>query len=847
MITLIRKKQKTCHNKNHRVSYVVSGIAEITGAKFLQHGEDVLIENLLTDSRKLLFPKNSLFFSLPGSARKGNTFIKTLYDKEVRNFIVDDSFPPEEAGRYPDTNFLLVHDVLFALQKLAAYHRHQYRYPVIGITGSNGKTIVKEWLNQLLGEEHNIVRSPKSYNSQVGVPLSVWRMHESNTLGIFESGISKPGEMKNLQKIIDPDIGIITFMGAAHAEGFVSKEQKIREKLQLFLNSNLLVYCNDDEQLANEVSIFRAEKNGIPETFTWGSNEQAHLQVIRRKKNNDSASILCVFKKESFEFSIPFTDDASINNAITCCSVLLAMGIPIAVISEKMQRLRAVEMRMELKQGINNCSVINDGYSADLNSLSISLDFLEQQKQHTRRTVILSDFLQSGKDTDILYQDISTALKGKHIQRFIGIGPEISAHAASFSSLDEKHFYHSTEDFLRDINQLHFENETILIKGARIFRFEKISNALARKSHDTFLEVNLNAIRHNLAVYRQLLRPGVKIMAMVKAFSYGSGSYEVANLLQHTGIDYLAVAYTDEGVDLRRAGISLPIMVMNAETSGFDNLNKYKLEPEIFSFNLLSAFKEYLLQNETTDYPVHLKIDTGMHRLGFVHDETTALCNILKDQNAMKIVSVFSHLAGSDSADHDGFTKQQVSNFNFAADEIEQALNYSFFRHMANSSSIYRHPEFQMDMVRLGIGLYGIDTTGELQYRLQPVTALKTTVSQIKKVKKGESIGYSRKGIALRDSEIATVRIGYADGYPRLLSNGKGKMIINGNAVPVIGNICMDMTMLDVTGTDAEEGDTVIVFGEELPVTELALQAETIPYEILTNISQRVKRVYFEE
>ena len=829
------------------MSYHVSKIAEITGANFLQRGEDVLIENLLTDSRKLLFPENSMFFSLPGSGRKGNTFIKTLYEKGVRNFIIDESFQKEAITGFTGANFLQVPDVLRALQSLAAYRRHQYNYPVIGITGSNGKTIVKEWLNQLLGEEYNIVRSPKSYNSQVGVPLSVWRMHESNTLGIFESGISKPGEMEYLQKIIDPEIGIISFIGAAHAEGFESKEQKIKEKLRLFINSRLLIYCIDDELLCAEVTDFKTHRIKELQTFTWGSKASADLTVLRREKGDNSAKISCSYKNVSFEFSIPFTDDASVNNAITCCCVLLNFGLPPEFIAEKMHRLRPVEMRMELKQGINNCSVINDGYSADMNSLSISLDFLEQQKQHERRTVILSDFLQSGKDTETLYKDISAALKGKGIQRFIGIGPEISAHGSSFSSFGEKYFYDSTDAFLRDLNQLHFENETILIKGARVFRFEKITNALARKSHETFLEVNLNALRHNLAAYRQMLRPGVKIMAMVKAFSYGSGSFEVANLLQHTGIDYLAVAYTDEGADLRRAGITLPLMVMSAENSGFENIIKYKLEPEIFSFTLLETFKEFLQQKNTEQYPVHIKIDTGMHRLGFVQNETEALCKILKEQSCMKIVSVFSHLAGSDSADHDGFTNQQVKNFNEAADKIEEALGYSFLRHVANSSAIYRHPKFQMDMVRLGLGLYGIDITGGMQHRLQPVATLKTTVSQIKEVKKGESIGYSRMGIAQQDSRIATVRIGYADGYPRLLSNGKGKMIINGNPVPVIGNICMDMTMLDVTGTDAEEGDTVIVFGEELNVTELAGLAGTIPYEILTNISQRVKRIYFEE
>lgn len=829
------------------MSYSILKIAAIINAKVLQQGEDAVIENLLTDSRKLLFPTNSLFFALPGSGRNGNAFIKTLYEKGVRNFVADESFAPDEILNFSNAGFLQVNDVLAALQSLAAFHRHQFLFPVIGITGSNGKTIVKEWLNQLLGEEHNIVRSPKSYNSQAGVPLSVWRINESNTLGIFESGISQPGEMEKLQKIIDPEIGIVSFIGAAHAEGFENTTQKIREKLKLFVNSKQLIYCNDNELLRTEVDAFSKQQNKNLQVFSWGHYKGADLIVNRIVKKEGVTDIFCSLVNEDFKFSIPFTDDASVSNALTCCCLLLYLKIKREDIVSKMLHLRPVEMRMELKQGINNCSVINDGYSADIDSLSISLDFLEQQKQHERRTVILSDFLQSGKDLNVLYAGIAAAVAGKNISRFIGIGPEISANSPAFESFKEKHFFPSTEAFLQEMSSFHFENETILLKGARIFRFEKINNVLSQKSHETLLEINLNALRHNTRVYKDLLKPGVKIMAMVKAFSYGSGSFEIANTLSHSGVDYLAVAYADEGATLRKTGITLPIMVMNPEASGYENIIKYNLEPVIFSFKMLNEFNEFLQQKKTDAYPVHIKIDTGMNRLGFAEEEISVLCKTLQSLRSVKIISVFSHLAGSDSAEHDDFTFQQVSGFNAAADQIENALGYSFIKHIANSSAIYRHPQLQMGMVRLGIGLYGIDSAKEMQHRLLPVTALKTTISQIKNIQKGESIGYSREGIASVDSRIATVRIGYADGYPRILSKGKGKMLINGNPVPVIGNICMDMTMLDVTGIDAAEGDTVTVFGEEPSVNDVADWADTIPYEILTNISQRVKRVYFEE
>ena len=672
-------------------------------------------------------------------------------------------------------------------------------------------------------------------------------MNEGHSLGIFESGISQPNEMYLLQKMIDPEIGIITFIGNAHAEGFTSLQQKIQEKLKLFTNSKMLIYCTDDELVSAEIKHFIKNSNDQLQVFEWSKKKPATLFVKEIIKKQHNTSITCKFNQKQFIFSIPFTDEAAINNSITCCCIMMYLKISVENIIQKMNGLRVVEMRLELKQGINNCSIINDSYSADVQSLGIALDFLAQQNQHEKRTVILSDVLQTGKEATELYNKISKLLSQKNIHQLIGIGKEISIHANLFTSIPSLNFYETTEAFLANISTHHFHNEIILLKGARIFHFEKISNALEQKFHETKMEVNLNALRHNLNVYKSMLQPSVKMMAMVKAFSYGSGSFEIANVLQHAGVNYLAVAYTDEGVDLRNAGITLPIMVMNCEPSGFENMVKYKLEPELYSFKILNAFISFLTEKKIAQYPVHIKIDTGMHRLGFEENDIEILGNILKENSSLKVTAVFSHLAGSDAADHDDFTKQQTALFLKAADKIEHIIGYTFIKHISNSSAIYRHPHLQMNMVRLGIGLYGIDAKTEVQQRLQNVSTLKTTISQIKHLKKGETIGYSRKGLATKDMRTATVRIGYADGYPRILSNGKGKMMINGNPAAVIGNICMDMTMLDVTDIEANEGDEVIVFGEELNVSTIAKWADTISYEILTNISERVKRIYFEE
>jgi Alr-MurF fusion protein len=829
------------------MKYSITKIATILQAKILLQSDDVLIENLITDSRKLLLPQSTLFFAMAGQGRNGNSFIQSLYEKDVTNFVVEKSFTETEIKKYPKANFIIVENALAALQNLVAYHREQFNIQIIGITGSNGKTIVKEWLHQLLSNDYNIVRSPKSYNSQVGVPLSVWRLQEANTLGIFEAGISLPNEMQHLQKIIQPTIGLVTFIGSAHDQGFDSMQQKIQEKLKLFIASKQLIFCADEIILSEEIIKFKKEKNNGLALFTWSKKNDANLFVKSIDKKENSTTINCTYQNNNFSFSIPFTDDASIHNAITCCCTLLLLHIDTKNIAQKMLQLKPMAMRLELKQGINNCSIINDAYSADFESLSISLDFLAQQNQHTKRTVILSDVLQASNDNTVLYKQIAAALVSKSIDRLIGIGKDITANAAAFNSIGETILFADTETFLAAIPTLKIQNEVVLLKGARVFQFEKISAALEQKVHETKLEINLNAIRNNLKVYQQLLQPTTKIMAMVKAFGYGSGSYEIANVLQHSGVGYLAVAYTDEGVELRKAGITLPIMVMNAEPLGFQNMVKYNLEPEIYSFEIYDALFTFLTQNKITQFPIHIKIDTGMRRLGFDEAEVEKLCNTIQKNDLIKIVSVFSHLAGSDAKDFDDFTNKQFLTLQKASQKIETAIGYTFINHIANSSAIYRFPALQMDMVRLGIGLYGVDVTPNIQNRLLPVATLKTTIAQIKHLHTGETIGYSRKAVAQQETKTATVRIGYADGYPRNLSNGKGKMYINGNTAAVIGNICMDMTMIDVTGLDVQVGDEVIVFGDEPTVSNLATWADTISYEILTNISQRVKRVYFEE
>lgn len=814
-----------------------------------------MVQYLLTDSRKLLFPDTTLFFAITGPRRDGHAFIEELYDRGLRSFVVQDSF--DAVAKYPDASFLLVKDVLKALQQLAAFHRSQFHIPVIGITGSNGKTIVKEWLYQLLNTNQQIVRSPRSYNSQIGVPLSVWQLQPMHTLAIFEAGISEKGEMDALQQIIQPNIGIWTNLGAAHNEGFTSEREKALEKAKLFKTVDLLIFCRDGIAPhcfpgTSDSALFKSDIR----FFSWSRTDISDLQVINEESTDRETMITALYQQEKIYITIPFTDRISIDNAITCWALMLAQGYQLSMIQQRMLLLQPVDMRMQLKKAVNNCYLLNDSYSNDIASLELALDFLLQQAGNNKTTVILSDILQSGIPDENLYQIILEKLSRRGINKCIGVGPAIAGYFNGLlNSMDHGKSdipmiscYTSTAEFLERVSLNQFKDEYILLKGARIFSFERISQWLEQKVHQTVMEVNLTAMIHNLKAYQQFLEPTTKLMAMVKAFSYGSGSAEVARVLQFHKIDYLAVAYADEGVELRKAGISLPIMVMNVDEAGFDAMIQYDLEPEIYSFNIYRSFHLFLESQGIQQYPVHIKFNTGMNRLGFEVKEANDLAVELKQKGTMVVKSVLSHLAGSENPSLDTFTQQQVQAFTEACEILSGHLNYSFIRHIANSAGIFRHPGYQFDMVRLGIGLYGVDSAETHQLSLQTVATLKSTIAQIRTVAAGETVGYNRNGVVQQESKIATIRIGYADGYSRRFGNGIGQVLVRGQRAPVIGNVCMDMTMIDVTHiSGVMEGDEVEIFGKQLSIQELAKSSGTIPYEIMTSVSQRVKRVYVEE
>ena len=796
------------------------------------------VKKILTDSRNFFDGKNSVFIALKGPRNDGHHYISNLISKGIEVFIVANSEVISEKA-----TFILVNDTTTALQQLAEFNRRKMNYPVIGITGSNGKTIVKEWLFSLLSKQFNIVRNPKSYNSQVGVPLSLLLMETTNTLGIFEAGISQPGEMQKLAAIIQPEIGVFTNFGDAHQEGFVSAQQKLEEKLLLFKSCKKLIY-NEDSQFINEIISQFCVKNGI-EPVNWSlknSNATIYFYVAT---NSETTTFTAFYNNIEQHFKIPFTDNSSIENACHCFAAAVALNAGIEQIIPEFESLFPVEMRLEIKQGINNCLLVNDFYNSDLNSLSIALSVLHQQaaKAHLYKLVIISDIHQTGMSAADLYAQVNQYLVTWKIDEIIGIGTGISGFSDLFSM--KKSFYDSTSDFTSRVNRTRFQSAAILIKGARQFTFEKIQTMLQFKAHLTRLEIDLNALTSNLNVYRKLLNPATKIMVMVKAFSYGSGDIEIASALQYQQVDYLAVAVTDEGVALRNAGISTPVVVMNPEKQSFQHIIDYQLEPNIYSISLLLRFMESAHQNGLQDFPVHLKIDTGMNRLGFkTESEIAEVISIFSKSKTLKIKSVFSHLAASDDIAFDEFTQSQFSKFEAFSKLIGEKLDYKFDRHILNSAGIERFPEKQFEMVRLGIGLYGVSATG---LPLQNIGSLLSTISQIKTVLPDETVGYSRNGKVNRESRIAIVPMGYADGLDRKLGNENGWAFTGGKKVPVIGNICMDMLMLDISETDAKEGDTVEFFGPHISISEVAEKAGTIPYEILTGISQRVKRVYLQE
>jgi Alr-MurF fusion protein len=803
-----------------------------------------MIEHLLTDSRRLVYPETTLFFALYGPRRSGHTFIPDLYLRGVRNFVVYETI---DTSDYPEANIILVKDTLRALQRVASFHRNQFDLPVVGITGSNGKTIVKEWLNQLLEDRFQIIRSPRSYNSQVGVPLSIWQINEHHELALIEAGISRKGEMDLLEDMIKPTIGILTNIGEAHDQGFENRHEKIREKLGLFKHAAALIYTDDQPELKETILAWHFT-NPAPVLISIGKAKDATVQVREINKKPGHTTVTVVYREEIIELAIRFDYEAGIYNALTCVGLMLYLAIPVNELQTRLNRLNPVSMRMELKTAINHSSVINDSYSADISSLKMALDFLFQQKQHPKRTIILSDILETGRTPRSLYGEVADLLRKYPADRLIGVGEQLSAEASLFekSGIRDRLFFQDTEAFIQAMPAIGFRDETILLKGARVFGFERIDQMLSLQVHETQLEVNLDAMAQNLQQYQQLLQPATRIMAMVKAFSYGTGGFEIARLLEFHKVDFLGVAYADEGVALRKAGIRLPIIVMNTEENALAPLIEWQLEPVIYSMKVLLALKKLLKQEAIQFFSIHIELETGMNRLGFAAQEVPQLLEQLQG-HVFRIKSVFSHLAASEESQQDDFTQKQFEIYQSVAVRMQESLGYPFIRHIANSAAAVRDPALQLDMVRLGIGLYGIDPAMSKLLDLKEVGTLKTTIAQIKELRAGETVGYNRRGVADRTMKIGTLRLGYADGYPRNLGNGVGKVLYRGKLVPTIGSISMDMTMIDLSEIpDPVEGDEVVVFGNELSVTELARWAGTIPYDILAGISQRVKRVYFE-
>ncbi len=821
------------------LSYSLNQLTEILNGK-LYGNPSFIITSVTTDSRITSASKSAVFFALVGDRHNGHQYITDLYQQGVRAFVVSEL--SDQLQLLNDASFITVDDTLRALQQFAAYHRSKLQYPVIGITGSNGKTIVKEWLAQLLSSNKKVERSPKSYNSQVGVALSILGMGNNADIAIVEAGISKPNEMQFLEPIIKPQIGVFTNLGAAHQENFHDLHSKAKEKMALFEHCETLVYCNDFLQI--EILAREASKKNEIKLFTWGKNDIANVKILSIEKEQSSVTINAEFEQKPFSFFIPFTDDASIENAMHCVTTLLLLGYSTEQIALLINKIQPVAMRLEIKEAINGCTLINDSYNSDLGSLSIALDTLSQQHQHKNRLLIISDILQSGLDPKTLYSKVGSMINEKGVDKTIAIGNEILKQKQHFK--DNTEFYETTQQFLQKFERHKFNDYAILLKGSRVFQFERISAMLEHKLHRTQLEIDLNALVHNLNYFRSLLKPNVKVMVMVKAFSYGSGSHEIANLLQFHRVDYLGVAFTDEGIALREAGVSLPIVVLNPEIGSYELMIEYNLEPEIFSLSSFNNFCTTLSKHGVSNYPIHLKIDTGMHRLGFMPIEIDELCAKLKNFSGVKVQSIFSHLVATDDSQHDTFTQKQIDNFKQASQQIINTLGYKPILHILNSAGIERFGQHQMDMVRLGIGLYGISAVH--QHRLKNVSTLKTFVAQIKELKPGETVGYNRKGEVTKPTTIATIPIGYADGLNRRLSNGKGSVMINRSLAPIIGNISMDTCMVDITGIPiVTEGNEVTIFGNSPSIIDIAKMLETIPYEVLTSISRRVKRIYLQE
>ena len=823
------------------MSYSIKNITQLLQAERIGT-YDGAVKWLLTDSRSLGFPEETLFFALVTARGDGHRYITELYDRGVRHFVVSARPTDEELQAMPRANFLVVNDTLSALQLLAEKHRAQYNIPVVGITGSNGKTVVKEWLSQLLGADYRVARSPRSYNSQIGVPLSVWQMDANTDVALIEAGISQYHEMARLRNIIRPTIGVLTNIGGAHQENFSSLQDKCMEKLGLFRECNIIIYNGDDEEVCESMSNTLQPAREI----AWSRHDiDKPLYISSVTKNDESTTVEYLYLGIAGQYTIPFTDDASVENSIHCLAVCLYLMLPAERIAERMALLEPVAMRLEVKEGKNGSTLINDSYNADIASLDIALNFMARrpEREGRERVLILSDLQQTGQSNSSLYREVATLVESRGVERIIGIGSGLKASAERFGI--KKSFYSTTEEFLQSEEIHDLRRSLILVKGSRSFGFERVAEQLSLKVHETTLEIDLGAMVDNLNHYRSMLSPSVKTVCMVKAFAYGAGFYEIAKTLQDHRVDYLAVAVADEGEQLRKAGITANILVMNPELTAFKTIFDNNLEPEVYSFALLDAMIHALEREGRIHYPIHIKIDTGMSRLGFCPDEMPRLIKRLQQQNAVVPRSVFSHFAGSDSSEFDEFTHQQAVRFDEAATALQAAFPHKILRHICNSAGIERFPEYHHDMVRLGLGLYGISPVGNRL--LHPISTLKSTILQIHDVPTTETVGYSRRGQLGTPSRIASIPIGYADGLNRRLGNRQGYCIVNGKQAPYVGNICMDVCMIDVTNIPCHEGDSVEIFGPTLPVTQLAQWLGTIPYEVMTGISTRVRRVYTVE
>lgn len=825
------------------MKYPIKEIAKILHiSEACLNAPDLMIGYLLTDSRSLAYPEHTLFFAIRTKNNDGHHYISQLYDKGVRNFVVETTGGiPQE---YTDANFLVTRNSLSALQEIAAYHRKRFSCPVIGITGSKGKTTLKERLNQLLKKDFNIIRSPRSYNSQIGVPLSLWEMDDNTSLSIIEAGISKPNEMNTLQDMIRPTIGVWTNLGDEHNDGFLSIYQKAQEKAKLLTNCETIIYCADDNLINEMVKPILS----VAQCIGWStSNPEADLYISQIDKEEKTTDIIYKYQKHTYKITIPLTRDRDIENVINCLAVMLCLNVDNDVIAERMASLTPIDTRLNVIEGTNNCMVIADSYTSDYNSLAPALDFMARRATpDSTMTLILSDVQHEAFTQNELYRQIAELTKSKNIGRVIGIGNEIS-HYQHFFDVNSL-FFTSTEEFLQEMSQSDFENETILIKGAPEFNFKQIIDMLEARQHQTVLQVNLDAVTSNYNFFRSKLHPGTKIVCMVKASGYGAGSYELAKSLQDRGAAYLAVAAHDEGADLRKAGITMPIMVLNPKVTNYKAMFAYNLEPEVFS---IEECKEIIKEAEKcgiTNYPVHIKVETGMNRLGFLKEQLPELISILQSQDAITPASIFSHLSSADEPLQDQYTLQQFNYFEECCEILQKGFKHHILRHILNTTGIVRFPEYQFDMVRLGIGLNGIATVYDgSENELEPISSLHSVIISMKNLPAGTTIGYGRNGVLQRDSRIATIPIGYADGFARCFSNGKAHMWVNGTLCPTIGNICMDVCMIDVTDAYCKVGDHVEIFGKHIPVEKLAEARDTIPYEILTSISERVKRVYYRE